>query len=777
VHQETAAPSSPSFFTDPVCGMRVDPRSAAGSLVHERITHYFCSRHCRDAFRANPRAFVGDARRGPRAAARKVSGSHVCPMHPEVLREGPGDCPICGMALEPVIAREGEGPSAELADMTRRFRGALVLTLPTVLMAMSEMIPGRPLERWIAAQVGAWIQLALATPVVLWAGWPLLRRGRDSLVARTPNMFTLISLGMLAAYGFSLFALLFPGALPVHAPGHGGSQPVYFEAAAGIVTLVLLGQVLELRAREATSGAIRALLALEPAVARRVGDDGGEHDVPLAEVAAGDRLRVRPGERIPVDGIALEGASAVDESMLTGEPLPVEKGEGARLTGGTLNGSGTLLMRAERVGAETLLARIVAQVAEAQRSRAPIQRLADVVSSWFVPSVVVIAAITALVWGTFGPEPRLAHALVNSVAVLIVACPCALGLATPMSVRVGFGRAAQIGILIRDAEALERLERVDTLLFDKTGTLTEGRPRLAALTVLGEIEEPELLRLAAALERSSEHPLAAAIVAAAEERGLAFAPATDFRALAGKGVRGTVAGRALVLGTPRWLAALGIDVRAFAQRAEEERRAGRTVALLAIDGRAAGLLAVDDPIKATTADALAELRAQGLRLILVTGDARGTAAAVARTLGIAEVHADMLPAEKGELVACMEAEGRIVAVAGDGVNDAPALARAAVGIAMGTGTDVAMQSAGVTLVRGDLRGIARARRLSHAVMNNIRQNLFFAFAYNALAVPIAAGALYPRFGLLLSPMIAGAAMSLSSVSVIANALRLRRAAA
>ena len=706
----------------------------------------------------------------PRAAA---PGQYTCPMHPEVLQDGPGECPICGMALEPVQPSVDEEESHELADMKRRLRACALLTAPILVLSMSEMLPGKPLERWVAPQASAWIQLALALPVVLWGGWPFFQRGWASIVRRRANMFTLIALGTGAAFGFSVFALSFPGRLP-HALGHGGAPPIYFEAAAVIVTLVLLGQVLELRARSRTSSAIRGLLGLAPTTARRLDDDGGEQDVPLAHVAAGDRLRVRPGERVPVDGVVLEGRSSVDESMLTGEPIPVEKTSESHVTGGTLNGSGSFVMRAERVGSETLLARIVALVSEAQRSRTRAQRLADRVSAWFVPAVIVTALATALAWGFLGPEPRLAHALANAVSVLIIACPCALGLATPMSVMVGVGRGAESGVLIRDAEALETLARVDTLLVDKTGTLTEGKPRLATVQAMGGLDERELLALVAGLERASEHPLAAAVLAGAAERGIDVAAASEFRSIAGKGVIGRVERREVALGSARFLEELGVDVGPLRDRADELRRAGQTVVFAALDGKAAGFLGVADPLKPSSREALALLRAEGVCVIMLTGDGRATAEAVARALGIEEVHAEVLPEEKRRLVASFVDTGRTVAMAGDGVNDAPALATAHVGIAMGTGTDVAMHSAGITLVQGDLRGIARARRLSRAVRANIRQNLGFAFAYNALGVPIAAGVLYPFTGALLSPMIAGAAMSFSSVSVIANALRLRR---
>ncbi|MSR63195.1 MAG: heavy metal translocating P-type ATPase [Planctomycetes bacterium] len=776
--------------------MRVDPGTARGGrLLHEGVEYAFCCTPCRTSFDANPARYhvaqaapsaaPGSCCGGPQPGARAqpvvaphAGALYTCPMHPEVEQVGPGDCPLCGMALEPKFASAEPADGSERRDMTRRFWVSLALALPTLVLAMAEMIPGLS---FVPSALSAWLQLALATPVVAWGGAPFFARAAASLRKRHANMFTLIALGTGAAYLFSLFALLFPDAVP-NAGQHGGMPPLYFESAAVIVTLVLLGQVLELRARAATSGAIRALLGLSPRSARRVNADGSDEDVPLEHLRAGERLRVRPGERVPVDGVLVEGASAVDESMLTGEPIPVEKQLGERVTGGTLNGSGSFVLRAERVGAETLLARIVAQVAEAQRSRAPVQKLADRISAWFVPVVVLVALVTALVWGFAGPEPRLAHALVNAVAVLIIACPCALGLATPMSVMVGIGRGAQLGVLIRDAEALERLEKIDTLVVDKTGTLTEGKPRLTTVVTAPKIDEKTLLVAAGALERASEHPLAAAVLAGLRERGLEVAAATDFHAHTGKGLTGRHApgsiglpGQALALGNARLFAELGIDVAALAPRAEELRRAGQTVVFVALDKRLAGLLGVADPIKSSTRPALAALRAEGVRVIMASGDARATAEAVGRELGLDEVHAEQQPADKEALVARLTAAGRRVAMAGDGVNDAPALARAAVGIAMGNGSDVALESAAIALVRGDLSGILRARRLSRATMANIRQNLAFAFLYNALGVPLAAGALYPVFGLVLSPMFAGAAMSLSSVSVISNALRLRRA--
>jgi Cu+-exporting ATPase len=752
--------------TDPVCGMTVAPeRARGGSAEHAGATYWFCGPSCRAKFVADPERYLSPPAQ-PRAPAARA---YTCPMHPEVRQTGPGVCPSCGMALEPVLPLPGtdEGSSdAELADMTRRFWTSLALSAPLLALTMGGMVVSIP--------VPPWGQLLLAAPVVLWGGAPFFVRGWQGLRTGRLNMFTLIALGVAAAFGYSVFAVLLPGALP-EPLRRGGAPPVYFEAAAVITTLVLLGQVLELRARRATSAAIRALLGLQPKTARRIDASGRETDVSLDEVRPGDRLRVRPGERVPVDGVVLEGASTVDESMLTGEPIPVEKPPGARVTGGTVNGTGTFVMRAERVGAETLLAQIVRLVAEAQRSRAPIQRLADVVASWFVPAVVVVAGLTAVGWGAFGPEPRLAHALVNAVAVLIIACPCALGLATPMSIMVATGRGAQAGVLVRSAEALEVLERVDTLVVDKTGTLTEGKPRLATVVAVAG-DEAALLALAAGLERGSEHPLAAAVLAGAAERGVAPAAVADFRALPGRGVVGVAGSERVALGNATLLAELGVDAAPLAARAAALRTAGETVVFVVRGGAVIGLLGAADPIKVGADEAIRALRAEGVRVVMLTGDSRATAEAVARRLGLDEVIAEVLPAAKADVVRRLRAAGRIVAMAGDGVNDAPALAAADVGIAMGTGTDVAMASAGVTLVRGDLRGIVRARRLSRATMRNIRQNLVWAFVYNALGVPVAAGVLYPVLGVVLSPMLASAAMSLSSVSVIANALRLRRVA-
>jgi Cu+-exporting ATPase len=698
-------------------------------------------------------------------------------MHPEVLREEAGSCPSCGMALEAIlVSAEEEEESPELRDMQRRFRVSLLLTLPVFVAAMSEMLPGRPLQGVLAPRLLAWGQLLLATPVVLWGGLPFFQRGVASLATRQLNMFTLIALGTGTAYLYSVVAALAPEIFPPSFRSGEGEVPVYFEAAAVIVTLVLLGQVLELQARRRTGAAIRALLGLAPKSARRIRDDGSEEDVALDRVARGDRLRVRPGEKLPVDGVVVEGRSFVDQSMVTGESIPVEKAPGDRVVGATLNGRGTLVVEALHVGSETLLARIVQMVAEAQRSRAPIQRVADVVAGWFVPAVVAVSALTFVVWSLAGPDPRFGYALVNAVAVLIIACPCALGLATPMSIMVASGKGAAAGVLFRDAEAIELLRRVDTLVVDKTGTLTEGRPRLVSLAPGKEIDEGELLGLAASLERGSEHPLAAAIVAAAEERGMGLASAEGFESHSGKGVTGRVDGRAVALGNRTLLEELRVDPGELARAADDMRRLGQTAMFVVAGGEAVGVLGVADPVKATTPEAIERLHGEGVRIVVLTGDDETTARAVAEQLGLAEVVANVLPEEKADVVARLQDRGRVVAMAGDGVNDAPALARAHVGIAMGTGTDVAMESAGVTLVKGDLRGIVRARRLSRATMRNIRQNLLFAFGYNALGVPIAAGALYPLLGLLLDPMIAAAAMSLSSVSVIGNALRLRRLA-
>jgi P-type Cu+ transporter len=755
---------------DPVCHMDVSPTSAAGRTEYEGETYFFCSRGCLEKFEAEPRSYLAPS--APEPAPAPEGARYTCPMHPEVVQDGPGSCPICGMALEPLSPAAEEEESQEYRDMKRRFWVSAVLTLPVFVLAMGHMIPG--FGHRVPARAAALIQFVLSTPVVLWGGWVFFVRGWQSLVRRSLNMFTLISLGVGAAWVYSLTAVLSPDLFPPSFRDEAGEVAIYFEAAAVIVVLVLLGQVLELRARSRTGAAIRALLGLAPKTARRILGDGREEDVPLEEVRPGDLLRVRPGEKIPVDGTVNEGASAVDESMLTGEAIPVEKGEGDRLIGGTVNGTGSLTLRAERVGAETVLSRIVRMVAEAQRSRAPIQRLVDVVASWFVPAVIGAAVLTFVVWGLFGPEPRMAHALVNAVAVLIIACPCALGLATPMSIMVATGKGASLGVLFKNAEAIEVLHDIDTLVVDKTGTLTEGKPRLVSVEAIGGGEE-DLLRVGAALERGSEHPLAEAIVSGALERGIEPGKAEDFRSHTGRGVTGRVEGREIALGNRRLLEERGADTRKLAARAEELRREGQTVMFVAVDGKASGLIGVADPVKETTHEAIRELHREGLRIVMLTGDNRTTAEAVARRLGIDEVEADVLPEKKVEAIKRLQQEGRKVAMAGDGINDAPALAQAEVGIAMGTGTDVAMESAGVTLMKGDLRAIVRARRLSRLTMRNIRQNLFFAFIYNALGVPVAAGVLYPFFGLLLSPMIAAAAMSFSSVSVIGNALRLRRA--
>jgi Cu+-exporting ATPase len=698
---------------------------------------------------------------------------YVCPMHPQIVRPTPGNCPICGMALEPRVAATEEEVSPELVDMTRRFWVSTVLTLPLLGLTMLEMFSGHPVT-FLSQEKSIWLQLVLATPVVLWGGWPFFVRGWKSIVSRQLNMFTLIALGTGAAYSHSVVATLFPGIFPESFRAHGGEVAVYFEAASVIVTLVLLGQVLELRARSQTSSAIRGLLGLAPKTARIIRDDGQEEDISLDQVKPGDRLRVRPGEKVPVDGIVLEGTTSIDESMITGEPIAAEKKPRDKVTGATINGSGSLIIRAERVGSDTLLAQIVHMVSEAQRSRAPIQRLADLVAGYFVPAVVLVAIITFIAWALIGPEPRLAYALVNAVAVLIIACPCALGLATPMSIMVGTGRGATVGVLIKNAEALETLEKVDTLVVDKTGTLTEGKPRLKTVIPLNGFDESEILRLAGSLEKGSEHPLAASIVSAAQERTLTLSDAGDFRYATGKGVTGTIGARKVVLGNRGLLADQGIELSPLAEQSERVRSEGQTVMFVGVDGRLAGLLGVADPIKASTAEAIRMLQAEGIRVVMLTGDSRTTANAVARQLNIDDVQAEILPNQKRQVVQKLRNSGHIVAMAGDGINDAPALAEANVGIAMGTGTDVAMETAGVTLVKGDLRGIARARLLSRGTMRNIRQNLFFAFVYNALGVPIAAGILYPVLGLLLNPMIASLAMSLSSVSVIGNALRLRR---
>ena len=769
-HHEHSRNAPAGGALDPVCGMTVDPHTAKHRADYHGHNYYFCSAGCRAKFIADPPKYLGD--RAPEPVAE--GAIYTCPMHPEIRQAAPGSCPICGMALEPEIAAPDTGPNPELVDMTRRFWIGLVLTLPVFTLEMGGHLAGP--HNWVEPTLSNYVQFAFATPVVLWAGWPFFVRGWQSLVTRNLNMFTLIAMGTGVAYVYSLFATFAPGIFPDAFRGHGGSPAVYFEAASVITVLVLMGQVLELRARAATSGAIRALLDLAPKTARRVKDDDSEEDVSLDSVHAGDRLRVRPGDKVPVDGVVLEGRSALDESMVTGESMPVTKEKDARVIGGTLNTSGSFVMRAEKVGRETLLSQIVQMVASAQRSRAPIQRLADQVSAWFVPTVIAVALFAFAAWAIFGPEPRFAYGLVAAVSVLIIACPCALGLATPMSIMVGVGRGAQAGVLIKNAEALERMEKVDTLVIDKTGTLTEGKPKVVAIAPAAGFDEVQILQLAASVERGSEHPLAAAIVAAAAGRKLDFSPVRGFDAPAGKGVIGMVDGKRLALGNARFLVELGVDTAALTAEAERLRSDGATAIFLAVNGKAAGVIAIADPVKATTPAALKALAAEGIRVVMLTGDNRTTAQAVARRLGIAEVEAEVLPDQKSAIVEKFRREGRVVAMAGDGVNDAPALAAAEVGIAMGTGADVAIESAGITLLKGDLTGIAKARALSAAVMGNIRQNLFFAFIYNAAGVPVAAGVLYPVFGILLSPVIAAAAMALSSVSVVSNALRLRHIA-
>jgi Cu+-exporting ATPase len=764
----------PVEVIDPVCGMSIEPADAVGRVDHAGATYYFCNADCLERFRADPQKYLSPqgASPGPPVAA---DAEYTCPMHPEVIRIGPGSCPICGMALEPRLGFAADGEdNAEYRDMKRRFVFSLVFSAPLFLVVMSEMTTARPVSALLSDRIRVWLELALASPVCLWAAWPFYQRAVDSVRNRSLNMFTLIGLGVSVAYGYSVVAALAPDLFPSSFHAHGGMVGTYFEAAAVIVTLILLGQVLELRARSQTGAAIRALLELAPKTARRIGDGGTEEDVPLEAVHVGDRLRVRPGEKVPVDGVVLEGASAIDESMVTGESIPVEKGAGTRIIGGTVNGTGSLVMRAEKVGSETLLARIVAMVAEAQRSRAPIQRLADRVAGVFVPAVVAVAAGTFAIWAVVGPEPRMAHALINAVAVLIIACPCALGLATPLSIMVATGKGASVGVLFRNAEAIELFRQVDTLVVDKTGTLTQGRPKLVSIVPAPGVTEPEALQMAAAVEQASEHPLAAAIVEGAAERGVQPAAAAQFGSITGKGVRGSVQGRVVALGNAAFMADLNVDTSRIAAKAEQLRADGQTVMFLAVDGRSAALLGVADPLKPTSAEAIRSLQREGLHIVMLTGDSKTTADAVARKAGIDHVIAGVLPDQKVEVIKRLQSERRVVAMAGDGINDAPALAQANIGIAMGTGADIAMESAGVTLVKGDLRAILRARQLSRNTMSNIRQNLFFAFVYNAAGVPIAAGALYPFFGMLLSPMLAAAAMSFSSVSVIGNALRLRR---
>ena len=810
--------------TDPVCGMNVDQARAAGKHEHNGQTYYFCSHHCEEKFVEDPEKWLNKRHAGhggdeidnacggaqtpptakpvgpvyvcpmdpevreskpgacpkcgmalePARPAPATPVQYVCPMHPEIVRDEPGSCPICGMALEPRTVSLEDQPNPELIDMTRRFWASAALSLPLFIIAMSDMIPGQPLQHILSPRLLTWIQFILATPVVLWGGWPFFERGWQSIVNRSLNMFTLIAIGVGAAYLYSIVATFFPDIFPESFYGHSGTVAVYFEAAAIITTLVLLGQVLELRARSQTSSAIKALLGLAPKTARLMYEDGREEDILLDRIQLGDRLRVRPGEKVPVDGVVVEGATSIDESTITGEPIPVEKAKGSKVTGATVNGTGSIVMEAQRVGSETLLAQIVRMVSEAQRTRAPIQRLVDRVSAYFVIAVLAVAALTFGTWALLGPEPRMAYALVNAVAVLIIACPCALGLATPMSIMVGVGRGATEGVLIKNAEALEVLQKVNTLVVDKTGTLTEGKPRLSEVVTIPGTERRDILRLAASLERASEHPLAAAIVTAADKEGVRLSSTEEFRSITGRGVVGIVDGLSVALGNLKLLEELSIDASSLRTRAEELRREGHTVMFVAVDKRAAGLVAVADPIKASTEDALEILHREGIKVVMLTGDSRTTAEAVARRLRIDRVEAEVLPEQKADVIKRLQGEGRIVGMAGDGVNDAPALAQAHVGIAMGTGTDVAIESAHVTLVKGDLRGIAKASRLSRATMRNIRQNLFFAFIYNTLGVPIAAGVLFPFFGILLSPILASAAMTFSSVSVIVNALRLRR---
>ena len=756
---------------DPVCGMTVDPQTAKHKADFKGQTYYFCSAGCKTKFQANPTKYL-EAKAG--AAEPVVSGTiYTCPMHPQIQQVGPGTCPICGMALEPMTVTADSGPNQELMDMTRRFWIGLVLTIPVFILEMGGHVTG--LTMLLGQQLSNWIQLVLATPVVLWAGWPFFVRGWKSLQTRNLNMFTLIAMGTGVSWIYSIVATLVPQIFPTAFHEMDGAVAVYFEAAAVITVLVLLGQVLELRARDQTSGAIKALLGLTPKTARRVGAGGVELEVALDLIAMGDLLRVRPGEKVPVDGQIIEGRSSLDESMVTGESMPVSKGAGAKVIGGTLNASGSFVMRAEKIGSETVLARIVQMVSNAQRSRAPIQRMADRVSGWFVPAVIAAAILAFVAWSIWGPEPRYAFGLVAAVAVLIIACPCALGLATPMSIMVGVGRGAQAGVLIRDAEALERLEKVDTIVIDKTGTLTEGKPSVTSIVTVEGQDENELLRFTAAVEQASEHPLAAAIVKAAKERKLEIPKVMGFDSPSGKGAIGMVERKRIVIGNAKFMAELKIATTNLEAKADHMRLDGATAIFVAINGKSAGVIAIADAVKPTTAQALQALRSAGIRIVMLTGDNRTTAEAIAKKLGITEVEADVLPEMKADVVTKLKSQGRIVAMAGDGVNDAPALAAADVGIAMGTGTDVAMESAGVTLLKGDLMGIVKARTLSKAVMSNIRQNLFFAFIYNAAGVPIAAGVLYPMFGILLSPMIAAAAMALSSVSVIGNALRLRNA--
>ena len=756
--------------TDPVCGMKVDPQASKHRVEHGGALFHFCSASCRTKFITDPQRYLALKIATPPAPA--ADGTiYTCPMHPEIRQVGPGNCPICGMALEPAEITADAGPNPELVDMTRRFWIGTALTLPVMALELGGHVLG--LRHLVSPTTSVAIQFLLATPVILWAGWPFFQRAWASFVNRNLNMFTLIAIGTGAAYLYSVVATFLPGVFPAGFRGEGGTVAVYFEAGAVITVLVLLGQVLELRAREQTGGAIRALLNLAPKTARRITAAGADEEIPLGHVQAGDRLRVRPGDAVPVDGVVLEGRGAVDESMVTGESMPLAKTPGDKLIGGTVNGTGALVMQAEKVGAETMLARIVAMVAEAQRSRAPIQRMADIVSGYFVPVVIAIAVLAFIAWAIWGPAPALAYGLIAAVSVLIIACPCALGLATPMSIMTGVGKGASAGVLIKSAEALERMEKVTTLEVDKTGTLTEGKPRVVEIVPVGGVTEPELLALAASLERSSEHPLAAAIVAAARDGGASISEPQEFTSVTGQGVMGMVGGRRVALGNARMMAAQGVDIAALAARADEMRGGGATVLFVGIAGKPGGVIAIADPIKPSTAAALDQLRQDGIRIVMLTGDNATTAKAIAAKLGITDVQAEVMPQDKHRIVRDLRAKGEVVAMAGDGVNDAPALAEADVGIAMGTGTEVAMHSAGVTLVKGDLMGIARARTLSRATMRNIRQNLVFAFIYNVAGVPLAAGVLYPAFGLLLSPIVAALAMALSSVSVIGNALRLR----
>lgn len=758
---------------DPVCGMEVEPTDATPHAVHDGEAYYFCSAGCHAKFTADPQKFVSRSHGAETKAVTASEGAiWTCPMHPEIQRSGPGSCPICGMALEPVMPTANLGPSEEYRDMLRRFWIGLILALPVLALEMGGHLTG--LHQWLERQTGNWIQMALATPVVLWAGWPFFERAWMSLKTRSLNMFTLIAMGTGVAWAYSMVAVLAPQIFPAAFRAADGSVAVYFEAAAVITVLVLLGQVLELRARETTSGAIRALLDLSPKRARRVGADGEDEEVALEDIQLGDTLRIRPGEKVPVDGVVLEGQGSVDESMVTGESMPVSKALGAVLIGGTINQTGALVMRADKIGRDTMLARIVQMVADAQRSRAPIQRLADAVAAWFVPAVILVAIAAFITWSLIGPSPAMGYGLIAAVAVLIIACPCALGLATPMSIMVGVGRGAQAGILIKNAEALERMEKVDTLVVDKTGTLTEGKPAVVGIETAEGQSEDEVLRIAASLERMSEHPLAQAVVKAAEQKGLVLSEPTNVDQPVGKGITGTVDGRAVVVGKAGFFDELGVPTGMLAARADELRADGATAIFLGIDGVTAGVIAIADPVKTSTPQALKDLASAGIRVIMLTGDNRITAEAIGRRLGIVDIEADVMPDQKSAVVERLRAEGRVVAMAGDGVNDAPALAAADVGIAMGSGTDVAIESAGVTLLKGDLTGIVRAQHLSKATMLNIRQNLFFAFAYNVAGIPVAAGVLYPVFGLLLSPIIAAAAMALSSVSVISNALRLKR---